>query len=418
MLAPRRPEPPTCTSITNARAEGYNRRIKQIKHVSYGLRNLPDQAVTRWGAAGRRGYGPGVPKTDLDALRRSCTRFLNAHGPLTARAALQAMLEDVPDDFATDTYGEGGPVEQLEGEVAALLGKEAAAFFPSGTMAQQIALRLWCDRAQRPTVGFHPTCHLELFEQRGYERLHSLTATLVGQAHGLIALADLQALAEPLGALLLELPQREIGGPLPDWDDLVAQTDWARERGTAVHLDGARLWECGPHYGRPYAEIVGLFDSVYVSFYKGLGGLAGCCLAGPQRFVDEARVWRRRHGGTLFTMWPYAVTGLAGLRRHLPRMPEYAAHAAAVAEALADVPGVEVVPGRPPTPLMHLILATGEERFAERAVELAQDEGLWTWRGAQPTGSPSHVRVELYAGEATLGFPAAEVARLLDRLVS
>jgi threonine aldolase len=73
----------------------------------------------------------------------------------------------------------------------------------------------------------------------------------------------------------LELPQREIGGLLPEWDDLVAQAAWTRERGIALHLDGARLWEAAPFYERSYAEIAGLFDSVYVSFYKGLGALAG-----------------------------------------------------------------------------------------------------------------------------------------------
>jgi hypothetical protein len=80
--------------------------------------------------------------------------------------------------------------------------------------------------------------------------------------------------AEPLAALLVELPQREIGGLLPAWDDLVAQVGWARDRDTAVHLDGARLWEAAAGYERSPAEVAALFDSVYVSFYKGIGALA------------------------------------------------------------------------------------------------------------------------------------------------
>ena len=74
--------------------------------------------------------------------------------------------------------------------------------------------------------------------------------------------------------MLLELPQRELGGTLPTWDELVAQVTWARERGAAVHLDGARLWEATPFYDQSYdkslANIAALFDTIYVSFYKGL----------------------------------------------------------------------------------------------------------------------------------------------------
>jgi threonine aldolase len=72
----------------------------------------------------------------------------------------------------------------------------------------------------------------------------------------------------------------------------------------ALHLDGARLWECRPFYGRDYAQIAGLFDSVYVSFYKTLGGIAGAALAGPADVIAEARVWQRRQGGNLVRLFP------------------------------------------------------------------------------------------------------------------
>src|SRR5215211_3150991 len=204
-------------------------------------------------------------------------RFLNAwHGAPPIREALLQLAHATAPDERQDRYGTGERVERLEARVADLLGQEAAVFMPSGTMAQQIALRIWSERKRCATVAFHPTCHLELHEERGYERLHGLHARLVGDPNRLIAFADLEAIREPLAALLLELPQREIGGLLPEWDELVAQGTWARERDIALHLDGARLWEAGPFYGREYAELAGLFDSVYVSFYKGLGGLAGC----------------------------------------------------------------------------------------------------------------------------------------------
>lgn len=216
---------------------------------------------------------------------------------------------------------------------------------------------------------------------------------------------------------MLELPQREIGGQLPDWQNLVDQVAWARQRGAAVHLDGARLWECTPFYERTLAEIAGLFDTVYVSFYKLLGGLAGCCLAGTEEVAAEVREWRRRHGGTLFAMWPYAASALVCLRKRLPRVPAYYEHATAIAETLRDIPGIEVVPDPPQTPLMHLLLHTSPDHSRAAALRLAQEQGVWTWPRAAPTDSPRVQRVEFTVGDATLGFEPHEVRAILQSLL-
>ena len=241
----------------------------------------------------------------------------------------------IPPDTATDVYGEGGVVEELEQEVAALLGKPAAVFLPSGTMAQQIALRVHADRRASRTVLLHPTSHVDLHEGKGYERLHGLMGRHVGNPYRPTTLADLEAVAEPFAALLLELPYRELGGVQPSWDDLVAQTSWAASRGAAVHLDGARIWESAAGYGVHPAEIAALFDTAYVSFYKGLGGIAGCALVGEPDIVAEVVEWRRRHGGTLIALWPYAASALTGLRTRLPLMPRYLEHALAIAGCCA-----------------------------------------------------------------------------------
>ena len=247
---------------------------------------------------------------EVERLRRDCSRALAWHGNRTP----QEMLAEFGDAVAPDRYGAGGVVEELEHEVADLLGMPAAVFMPSGTMAQQIALRIHADDLGPRTVAFHPACHLDTHESGAYERLHGLVGRPVGAPDRLLTLTDLDEVAEPLAALVLELPQRDLGGALPTWDDLTAQVEWARGRGAAVHLDGARLWQCGVAYGRPLAEVAGLFDSVYVSFYKDLGGLAGCCLLGSEDLVARAREWRQRHGGTLFALWPYAASALAALR--------------------------------------------------------------------------------------------------------
>ena len=162
-----------------------------------------------------------------------------------------------------------------------------------------------------------------MHEERGYEHLHGMHAQLIGDRDRLITRADLDEVSEPLGAVLLELPQRDLGGRLPTWRELRSQTSWARANGVALHLDGARLWQCGPFYRRPLREIAALFDTVYVSLYKDLGGLGGCVLAGPEDVIAEARVWRVRHGGRLSTYEPMALSAELGLDELLPRMPSF-----------------------------------------------------------------------------------------------
>jgi hypothetical protein len=204
-----------------------------------------------------------------------------------------AEVHEVLGDVEADRYGEGGVVTELEGEVAALLGKPAAVLMPSGTMAQQIALRIHAERTGRRTVLWHPACHLALWEDQAVERLHGLHPRPVGDARQLITLSDLEEVAEYAAALLLELPQREIGGRLPEWDDLVAQTELARSHGTATHLDGARLLESLPFYGRPAAEVAACSTASTCRSTRAWAASAAACSPGTSS-------WSRRHasGGT------------------------------------------------------------------------------------------------------------------------
>ncbi len=353
-----------------------------------------------------------MAERDWQEIRWRCERRLAQSAPRSAAEILRAAADAIPADARPDRYGDDPIVQDFERELAELLGKEAAVLMPSGTMAQQIALRIHCDTRGVRTVAFHPTCHLELHEHQAHVHLHGLRAELVGDRDRLIELADLEAVHDRIGALLLELPQREIGGRLPEWDDLVAQVEWARGRGAAVHLDGARLWESGPFYERSYAEIAGLFDTVYVSLYKGLGGFAGCVLAGPAELVDEARVWRRRHGGALFHLFPFAAAARRGLDELLPQMPRFVEHARAVAAALAEVPGIDVVPDPPQTPMFHLHLRGDVDAMHERALDLAEERGVWLFNRPEPSVVPGVHVLELTMGEAALEVSPAEAAEL------
>jgi len=198
------------------------------------------------------------PTEELERYRWTCARALHWHGNRRA----EDLLAELPTDPEIDRYGAGGVVEALEHEIRTVLGKPAAVFMPSGTMAQQIALRIHADMRGVRSIAFHPTSHLELHEDKAYQRLHHLVGVAIGDPRGLLTAGDLQAVQERLAAVLFELPQREIGGRLPAWADLEDQVALVHRRGAAAHLDGARLWECTPYYRRSPAAISALFDSV------------------------------------------------------------------------------------------------------------------------------------------------------------
>ena len=284
-------------------------------------------------------------------------------------------------------------------------------------MAQQIALRLWSERRHSPHVAFHPTCHLEIHEQKGYQMLHGLHGVLVGHPNRLMTLQELQAVPEPLAVLLLELPQREIGGHLPAWDELLEMTGWARAQGIPLHLDGARLWECQPFYQREYREIAGLFDTVYVSFYKGLGGLAGSILTGSVDFIQEARIWQRRYGGNLIRLYPYVVSARQGLAERLPRMQAYHERAVELSEWLSVFPEISLSPNPPHTNMMHVFLEGEREKLEQAALRIALEKKTLLFSSLSPTPLPGVHKFELTVGDASLELDREEITGLFASLI-
>jgi len=355
-----------------------------------------------------------MTQEELLAAAAACTHNLPDHRRKTIPERMREIADSPYAEGRADHYGNGGFVAKFETEIAELLGKEAAVLMPSGTMAQQIALRIWADRASNRTVAFHPTCHLEKYEHMAYRELHGLEAELLGDADRLFTLEQLMALGKPISSLLIELPQREIGGALPSWDELKQITQYAMAEGIKLHLDGARLWECQPFYQRPYAEIVEDFGSVYVSFYKILFGLPGAALAGPKDFIDEARIWMRRHGGNLVHMFPTAISAKIGMERYLPEIPLYVAKAAEVAEILGEFEGVQVIPKAPPTNLMHLHWDAPVETVMEAVGQIALLEKVFLFSHASPRGSGS--KTEITIASAGLEIPAERLRELFGQL--
>jgi threonine aldolase len=330
---------------------------------------------------------------------------------------LRALAERAPSNDEVDLYGERALAERLEARVADLLGKEAAVWMPSGTMAQQIALRIHCERRGNRRIAFHPQCHLDVHEKRGYAHLHGLHADLLGSRERLPTPEDLEAVREPLGAVVLELPAREIGGQLPAWEELTAFCTKAHDEGIALHMDGARLWQCAPFYQRTLAEIADLFDTVYVSFYKDLGAPAGAALTGTKVVIDEARVWQIRHGGRLFTAYPFLIAAERGLDEVLPRMPEFVGRANELAAALGALDGVEIVPDPPQTAMFHLLVHRELERLNEAALDIAERTSTFIGHFAA-TELPGAQTTELTIGAASFHVAVDEARELYSELLS
>lgn len=324
-----------------------------------------------------------------------------------------------------EVYGKGALVEDFEAEVAALFGLPAARFMPSGCMAQPIALRIWSDRARNATTAFHPTSHLQLHEELSYRELHGLSAHLIGDASRPTTAADVIAAIGPGGAanetglasLLVELPAREIGGQLPTWEEMVELSELCRDRGIRLHLDGARVWQAAPAYGRSLSEIASLFDSVYVSFYKDVGALPGAMLLGPRDFIDEAAIWQRRQGGTMYTAVANIVSACMHLADCLERMPLLVERARQVAALFSLHSRARVMPDPPQASMFHLRLEGEEDELLEARDRVAREMGIWLFSNLKQIEGQAAMRTELSMGASSLTLSDDELAAAIALLL-
>lgn len=350
--------------------------------------------------------------TRFRELAAACDATVFGH-PMDTPGQVLRRLAELADELGVtwDQYAVRGPVAVLEDELEALFGKPAA-FFPSGVMAQQSALRVWCDRAGTSRVAMPDLSHLLVHEQDGPRRLHGFEVEHLTTGAEVPTASALEGLVGRLGAVLVELPLRDAGCLLPTWAELTGLSDAARERGVPLHVDGARVWESQPFWGTSFAEIAALSDSMYVSFYKGLRGLAGAALVGPEDFLAEARVWRTRMGGTLHRSTPEALAALLGLRELLPRMAECLTWAQALAAELPAV-GITPNPTDPHTPTFHLYAAGEEDAVNERLLRVMERDRLRVTGPWRPSPEPGRVTTEVVVSTPALEHEPGRVARLL-----
>jgi len=254
----------------------------------------------------------------------------------------------------------------------------------------------------RDLVALHPTSHIFVHERSNYQLLGHFKALQAGDRYRPWVAADLAAIPDRLGAVGMELPLREIGGQLSPWEELEAIKLHARERGAHLHMDGARLWEAAAGYDRPLHEIAAGFDSVYVSLYKGIGGLGGAMLLGTREFVERAAEWFRREGGNVIHRSPYVVAAAMQFDARLAAMPDYFRRTRFLYQALRAHPIIRVNPAAPQSNMLHLHLPVPPERALAIRQALAEEHGIWMFNRIATAALPATSSFELYVGDNLL----------------
>ena len=218
-------------------------------------------------------------------------------------------------------------VDRLERLTAEILGKEAAIFMPSGSMTNQVAIRLHCDRGSEFIC--EADAHVYHYEQAAFAQLSGLVAHTVAGQGGVLQLEQLRGLIRPENdhmvrtrLICLENTHNRWGGRILPQDEVVRICDWAHSQNLKMHLDGARLWNAAAATGLSEKELAAPFDSVSVCFSKGLGAPVGSALAGTADFVREAKRARKLFGGAMRQAGIIAAGALYGVENHRERLVE------------------------------------------------------------------------------------------------
>nr|WP_315218106.1 beta-eliminating lyase-related protein [uncultured Duganella sp.] len=352
--------------------------------------------------------------TDAE-LRLRCQTHLPGHrqpSPAQLFAAMAAWCE--ANGVEHDTYGSGPLIQEFEQKIAKLLGFEAALFCITGTMTQATTLRIACEERGSKLVALHPTSHILRHERGNHQLFDHFHALQIGDQNRPWTLEELQGIPDKLGAATLELPMREIGGQCPEWEDLTAIKTYCREQAIHLHLDGARLWETAAAYGRPASEIAAGFDTVYVSLYKGIGGMGGAMLLGSSRFVAKAQEWYRRQGGNVYQRTPYVVAAAMQFDTRMAAMPDYFRRTLWLYETLRDYPLLTPNPARPQASMLHLHLPVSRDRALNIRNLIAERHSVWLFNGASHGALQDRSSVELYIGDNLLNMPDDRVREILS----
>ena len=299
-----------------------------------------------------------------------------------------------------DDVCDGDPtVDELQRTIADELGKEAALFVPSGTMSNQIALRIHC--APGDEILCETDCHIYCYEQGGYAQLSGLAVNPIRGRHGVLSVEELQD--EIRGGdehlvttrlLCLENTHNRGGGTVYPIERIRELCDWAKRRDLATHLDGARLFNAVAATGVPLSEWGAPFDTISVCFSKGLGAPVGSALVGSAESIRKARRVRKLFGGSMRQAGIIAAGALYALRHHRERLKEDHDRAQRLADGLAAIEGLSPVHAKVPT---NIVLFRVDESLgdAETFQKRLEERGVLTYAfGKRVIRAVTHLDVD------------------------
>ncbi|MFC3096108.1 threonine aldolase [Alteromonas sediminis] len=356
-------------------------------------------------------------KQRYHTLSQSVSASIQRHPVPDIKSELLQLANSVQITDERDNYGSAGLVGDFEQSMCSLFNKPASVFLPTGTLAQCAAAKCYSEQSNKQSVALHPTSHLLLHEHRAIEALWGLDVAIVGKAHQPLSIEDLDSLnPDTVCALFVELPMREIGGALPTWDDLEKLRKWCNTHKIKLHMDGARLWQTTPYYQRSLADIAALFDSIYVSYYKDLGGTVGAMLLGTESLIADTKIWARRAGGNPITQYPDVLAARNGIANYLNRMPDYVAFTAALYNELSSI-GVGRFAFPPKVNLFHLEVDLSTDVLAKKIIDYAEQKDILVLPLPR-SGNTQSCICEINIGENALSHPPAFWAKHIAACLS
>jgi len=260
-------------------------------------------------------------------------------------AAMRAFMANA--EVGDDVYREDPMVRALEEETAALLGKDAALYVPSGTMSNQIGV--WVNTHEGDEVICERDCHIYNYEAGAPALLSRVLMKTLQGARGVISAAQVEEAVNPANIhaaattlVCLENTHNKAGGTIYPREEMERISDLCKRGDMRLHLDGARLWNASAATGIPERDYAELADTVSVCFSKGLGAPVGSALCGSQEVIERARRKRKILGGGMRQAGIIAAGALYALRNHRVRLVEDHANARCLAEAINELPGIKV----------------------------------------------------------------------------